>query len=95
LSDQLRQLMDSPLHDLDLAAIAIDGIEFQGHLLVVAMYINEQSETFIEVQAANLRVFLLLLPCFRHGRELELVKFLEGRLAGLCNRSKSFWRLAL
>lgn len=36
-AEQLRELMDCPLDALDLGAIVLDGIEFQGYLLVVAM----------------------------------------------------------
>lgn len=36
-SDQLRELMESRLDDLDLVALVLDGIEFQGYLLVVAL----------------------------------------------------------
>lgn len=35
--DKMRQFMERPLGGLELCAIFIDGIEFKGHLLVVAL----------------------------------------------------------
>jgi len=39
-AEQLRQFMERPLGELDLVALLIDGIDFRGHLLVVALGID-------------------------------------------------------
>jgi transposase-like protein len=39
-AEQLRQFLERPLGELDLVALMIDGIEFHGYLLVVALGID-------------------------------------------------------
>jgi putative transposase len=39
-AEQLRQFLERPLGELDLVALLIDGIDFRGHLLVVALGID-------------------------------------------------------
>ena len=44
---QLEELMARPLGDLDLLVLMLDGIEFQGHLFVVALGITTDGKKHI------------------------------------------------
>lgn len=46
-SEQLRQMLERPLGELDLAALMIDGIEFQKVLLVVALGIDSSGRKHV------------------------------------------------
>jgi len=46
-SEQMREFMERDLSGLDLCAIFIDGIEFKGHLLVVAMGLDKAGKKHI------------------------------------------------
>ena len=46
-SEQMRQFMERDLSDLELCAIFIDGIEFKGHLLVVALGLEKAGKKHI------------------------------------------------
>ncbi len=46
-SEQMRQFMERDLSDLELCAIFIDGIEFKGHLLIVALGLEKAGKKHI------------------------------------------------
>ena len=46
-AEQMREFLERDLSGLDLVAVFIDGIEFKGHLLVVAMGLNRDGRKHI------------------------------------------------
>ena len=46
-AQQMREFLERDLSGLDLLAIFIDGIEFKGHLLIVAMGLDKEGRKHI------------------------------------------------